>query len=426
MPPNEAQRAVAVRSYSIMDTGPEPAFDELGQLAAQICGCPVSYVSFIEDDRLWLKAKYGLPADFEGCPREISFCSVTVCGPDLVVAEDLVEDDRFRDFHYVVNEPHFRFYCAMPLITPDGYALGTICVMDFRPRQLSFEQMETMRRLAHQLVGHLEHRRRLIDLDRAMRERDAAHESLAAEKQRTEALLHRILPPRIAEELLTTGRVEPRFHASATVLLVDVKGFTGFTERAEPAALIGLLDRYFAAFDEIVARHALEKIKTIGDAYLAVAGVPESPRLHALDACLAALELRAAVDALRRERERLRLPFFDVRIGVGAGPVIAGVVGRTRFSFDVWGVAVNIAAAMEAHGEAGRINLCADVADRVRPWVEVEDRGPVEVKDGRSLPMSFLVRLKPAFAVDPEGQRPSAALTAAAAAGRMPSFDLRT
>ncbi len=182
----------------------------------------------------------------------------------------------------------------MPLITPEGYAIGTICVMDFKPQNLSIEKQETLRRLAQQLVSLLEHRRRMIELDETMRELDKAHAALTREKAQTEELLNRILRVRIADELKANGKVEPRFHPSATILFADVKGFTSFTERAEPALLIGMLDRYFAAFDEAVARHKVEKLKTIGDAYVAVAGVPELDRLHVLHACLAALEMLEA------------------------------------------------------------------------------------------------------------------------------------
>jgi class 3 adenylate cyclase len=417
-PDNEAERNEALRSYRIMDSPPDIAFDEIGDLAAQICECPVAYVSFIEGDRFWFKSKYGLPDDFTSCPREIAFCSVTVCGADLVLSPDLAVDERFRDFPFVVNEPHFRFYCSMPLVTPEGYALGTICVMDFKPRDLSFERQETLRRLAHQLVGLLEHRRRMIELDEAMRALDSAHAALAAEKARTEELLHRMLPERIADELKEHGKVQPRFYPAATILFADVKGFTRFTERAEPATLIGMLDRYFAGFDDAVARYGVEKLKTIGDAYLAIAGVPALDRVHALNACLAALDMLGVVDAFRKERERLRLPFFEVRFGIHTGPVIAGVVGRRRFTYDVWGDAVNVAALMEANGEPGRINLSEAVYQHVKPYVEATGRGAIEVKNKAPIPMYFLERLKPEYSADAAGRTPNERLFAATKAPR--------
>lgn len=407
IPGNEYERNKAVRSYRIMDSPPEILFDEIGEIAGHICDCPISYISFIEGDRLWYKSSYGLPADFHGCPREIAFCAVTVCGADLVQSCDMTQDDRFRNFPLVVNEPHYRFYCAMPLITPQGYALGTICVLDMRPRELNFAQQEGLRRLAHQVVGLLEHRRRVIELDEAMRKLDEAHAALAAEKARTENLLARILPEAIADELKRTGRVEPRFHAWASVLIADVKGFTSFTHGAEPAFLIDMLNQYFAGFDEAIERSGLEKLKTIGDGYMAIAGVPTSRKTHAIDACLAALRMLDVVQKFRIERQKLRLPYFEVRIGIHSGPVIAGIVGTHRFTYDVWGDTVNVAASLEARGVAAAINVSERVVHAATPYFGFVDRGPVEVKHGRSLRMYFLDRISPDYAADTAGREPN-------------------
>jgi adenylate cyclase len=420
VPENEDRRNEALRAYRIMDTPPENVFTELGELAAQICECPISYVSFIEEDRFWIKAKYGLPEEFESCPREIAFCSVTVCGAELVYSPNLAEDDRFRNLPFVLNEPHYRFYCAMPLITPEGYALGTICVMDLKPRELRFEQRETLRRLAHQMVGHLEHRRRIIELNDAMQELDAANTALAKAKSRTDELLNRILPESIAVELKEYGKVEPHFFSAATILLADVKGFTRYTETSEPASLIALLERYFATFDEVIARHHVEKLKTIGDAYLAVSGLPDQNRLHVLNACLAALEMLAAVDKIRAEREKLRLPFFEMRIGIHTGPVIAGIVGRHRFTYDIWGDAVNVVALMEAKSEPGRINVSENVFYFAKPYFEFVDRGTLDTEKKGAVPMYFLDRLKPQYSRDAAGRIASEALRAQFDAGRLP------
>jgi len=409
---NEAERNDALRSYQIMDTPPETAFDEIGDLAAQICGCPVSYVSFIEDDRFWFKSKYGLPEDFKGCPREIAFCSVTVCGAELVLSPDLVADDRFKDFHFVVNEPHFRFYCAMPLITPDGYAIGTLCVMDFEPRDIGFEQQESLRRLAQQLVAQLEHRRRIIELDKTMRELDAAHARLAKEKARADCLLENMLPQTIARELIDNDKVAPRFFPEATILFADVEGFTGYAEQAEPTMLIGMLDTYFAKFDEALEQQGLEKVKTIGDAYMAVAGAPELDRLHVLNACLVALAMQRSVAEVNAGRAKLRLPVFEFRIGLHTGPVITGVVGRRRLTYDVWGDAVNVAARMEECGAPGRINVSERVYHQMVPYFEFSGRGTVEMKNKAPVAMYFLERLQPAFAQDVDGAAPSQALFA--------------
>lgn len=406
-PENEEERNESLRSYQIMDSVSDSAFDEINNIAAQICECPVAYISFIEDDRFWFKSKYGLPDDFKGCPREIAFCSVTVCGFEIVISNDLAADDAFKDFHFVVNDPHFRFYCSMPLVTPDGYSIGTICVMDFEPRILTHEKQEGLRRLAQQTMAQLEYRRRIIELDETVRQLDDAHRALAKEKARGDRLLTTILPEEIAREMIENEKVVPRFFPTATVLFADVKGFTSFTENAEPATLIGLLDTYFAQFDDVMAKLGVEKIKTIGDAYLAVAGVPTSDRLHTLNACLAALEMQAVIATINAGRQKLRLPSFQFRMGLHTGAVIAGVVGRHRFTYDIWGNAVNVAARLESHCEPDRINVSDAIYHQMSPYFDFTAQGSVEVKNKGPIDMYYLDRLRPEYAEDTQGFTPN-------------------
>ena len=407
VPENEPGRIVALKAFEILDTPPDPAYDEIGELAAHICKCPVGYISFVDEERVWLKAKYGLPPDFVGSPREIGFCATTICGAELVTVPDLREDARFNQNPFVTADPHLQFYCSMPLITDEGYALGTLCVMDFEPRQLDFEQAQAMRRLSRQVLSQLELRRRLIEHGQTIRELDQARAEAAAEKARTEELLANILPPSIAGELKTNGKVQPKYTTAATVLFTDFKGFTLLTERTEPAALIGLLDQYFTAFDDIVARCGLEKLKTVGDAYMAVAGAPTANRRHAIDACLTALEMLSAVARMKALREKMRLPALELRIGLHSGPVMSGVVGKNKFTFDIWGDAVNTAALMETNGVPGRINVSETVAGHVKTLFDLEPRGPIVAKHDRSHEMFFLNRLKPEFSRDAEGRTPN-------------------
>jgi class 3 adenylate cyclase len=407
VPENEPGRIVALKAFEILDTPPDPAYDEIGELAAHICKCPVGYISFVDEERVWLKAKYGLPPDFVGSPREIGFCATTICGAELVTVPDLREDARFNQNPFVTADPHLQFYCSMPLITDEGYALGTLCVMDFEPRQLDFEQAQAMRRLSRQVLSQLELRRRLIEHGQTIRELDQARAEAAAEKARTEELLANILPPSIAGELKTNGKVQPKYTTAATVLFTDFKGFTLLTERTEPAALIGLLDQYFTAFDDIVARCGLEKLKTVGDAYMAVAGAPTANRRHAIDACLTALEMLSAVARMKALREKMRLPALELRIGLHSGPVMSGVVGKNKFTFDIWGDAVNTAALMETNGVPGRINVSETVAGHVKTLFDLEPRGPIVAKHDRAHEMFFLNRLKPEYSRDPEGRTPN-------------------
>jgi adenylate cyclase len=412
IPAEERERLAALRALDILDSAPEIAYDEIAQLAAPVCGCPIGYISFIDDDRRWLKAKYGLASDATDAPRAAAVCSTTICGAEVLVVPDMTQDPRFDRGAMVVGDPHCRFYCGVPLITDEGYALGTLCVMDVEPRRLTFEQTEALRRLSRQVLTLLELRRRLIEHGRTIKQLDQARKEVAAQKARAEELLDNLLPAAVADELKKNGRVRPRYVRSATVLFADVRGFTLLAERAEPAALIGLLDQYFTAFDDIVARRGLEKIKTIGDAYMAVGGMPETGLRHPLDACLAGLEMQAAAARIKSRSDKMRLPSLDLRVGIHTGPVISGVVGNRRFTFDIWGDAVNTASFMEAHCLPGRINISDTVAGHANALFDLEPRGPVEAKHERSHEMFFLNRLKPEFSRDPAGHRPNESFAA--------------
>jgi GAF domain-containing protein len=154
-------------------------------------------------------------------------CSTTLCQSDLLIVPDLRADDRFRELSYVAGEPYCRFYAGMPLINPEGYALGTLCVVDFKPRQMTFAQAEAMRRLSRQVVAQLELRRNLLELK-------AARETLTAEMRKAKDLLLNILPAEIADELEREKRVEPRYYASVTIMFTDFKELHPL--RREPGA----------------------------------------------------------------------------------------------------------------------------------------------------------------------------------------------
>ena len=428
IPANETERLIALRQLDIMHTPPEIPYQEITELAAHISRCPVAYISFVDDERRWLKARYGLGPELIEVPRAAAICTTTICGAEVLIVPDMKRDPRFANSPTARANPPCRFYCGLPLITDEGYALGALCVMDFEPRELCFEQIESLRRLARQVLTQLELRRKLIEYDRIIRELEQARLEAASAKARAEQVLHDILPVSIADELKRNGKVQPRYTRSATILFADFQGFTLLAERTEPAALVGLLDQYFTAFDDTIAHFGLEKVKTVGDAYMAVGGVPESDRRHPNDACLAALEMQATVARIKLQSQKLRLPALDLRIGIHTGPIISGVIGNRRFTFDIWGDAVNTASFMETCGVPGRINISETVAGHVGALFELERRGSIEAKHDRTHEMFFLNRLKPEFSRGADGCLPNQNFAAAynRRAGirlaRMPAF----
>ena len=177
---------------------------------------------------------------------------------------------------------------------------------------------------------------------------------ITAERQRSEELLLNILPVAVAAELKEEGKASARSYAAATILFADFKGFSALSQTHSPEKIVGYLDEAFRAFDEIVRTHRLEKIKTIGDAYMCAAGLPEEDPGHAANAVRAALAMQEYLATH---------PFFKARIGLHTGPVVAGVVGRDKFAYDVWGDTVNQAARLETAGEPGRVAISRVTAD---------------------------------------------------------------
>ncbi len=211
-----------------------------------------------------------------------------------------------------------------------------------------------------------------------------------AERKKSDDLLLNILPATTARELKETGRAQARHYDSVTVLFTDFSGFTATAAKLAPADLVEELDTCFRAFDAITSRHDIEKIKTIGDAYLCVGGLPEEREGHALDVVRAAVEMQAWMEARVLKLENENRPFFRMRAGIHTGPVVAGVVGDRKFAYDIWGDTVNTAARMESNSEPGRINLSEATWNEVKAKIDCTPRGAIEAKGKGKLEMYFV------------------------------------
>jgi PAS domain S-box-containing protein len=187
LPTNEVSRLEALHQLDILDTAPEEAFDDLARLAAHVCATPIALVSLVDKDRQWIKSKVGL--DISEAPRDLSVCAHAILERDVCVIPDLSADPRFSANPWVISGPGLRFYAGAPLVTKEGYALGMLCVLDRKPRELNEEQKNLLRALARQAVAQMELRRELKDLAHVIVERDEAQEELRASEQRLQAIL---------------------------------------------------------------------------------------------------------------------------------------------------------------------------------------------------------------------------------------------
>ncbi len=217
--------------------------------------------------------------------------------------------------------------------------------------------------------------------------RRAALTALRQEQAKAENLLLNILPRSIADKLKDETQPIADHFGSASILFADVADFTPWSERLPPAEVVGYLDRLFSHFDALAERYALEKIKTIGDCYMVAAGVPTPRPDHARALALMALDM---LEAMRSQEEVAHLG-HELRVGINSGPVVAGVIGRKRFLYDLWGDAVNTASRMESHGTPGRIQITRATYELLADEFECEPRGTIEVKGKGKVEAWYLI-----------------------------------
>ncbi len=216
---------------------------------------------------------------------------------------------------------------------------------------------------------------------------------IAEEKTRSDNLLLNILPEETARELKEFGKVKAHRFESVTVLFTDFEGFTKYSEHLRPEVLVESVDFYYSKFDEIIERHGLEKIKTVGDAYMCAGGLPFQSEDHAWKIVLAAFEIIAFVEEARvnSKADQIR---FNIRIGINSGPVVAGVVGTKKFAYDIWGDTVNVASRMESMSAPGKINISENTYALVKDLAACQYRGEIQVRNRGIMKMYFVEGLK--------------------------------
>lgn len=230
---------------------------------------------------------------------------------------------------------------------------------------------------------------------------------LEIEKEKSERLLRNVIPESMATELLETGEVSARAFKVVSVLFTDFVGFTTIADRTDPTELVRKLDVFFRKFDEIVFSNNLEKIKTIGDAYMCAGGVPVRNNTNPIDACLAGLQIQYYMESLKKEALDANEEYWSLRLGINTGEVTAGVIGSKRLAYDIWGTTVNHAQRMEMLGEPGKVTITKNTFLHIEPYFECIYQGKVESKSKGKLEMYQVIGIKPQLSMDGLGIYPN-------------------
>lgn len=372
-------------------------------IAVQNAGAQKGF--FIAPGREGLRTEAFISKTGEGAQRIISQPLIETEGLSPLIVnyvlnskENLIinnasRDLRFAQDKYIEKEKPLSVLC-MPVMRNKEVIAILYLENNLSTDVFTEERIEVLNLLSGQMAISLENAVLYENLETRVKERTATIENqkklLEIEKERSDKLLLNIMPEEIANELKSSGKSIPKHYDEVTILFTDFEGFSKVTKAMPASELVTLLDECFSAFDEIGKRHGLEKIKTIGDAYLSVSGLPYPHTQHAHKAILAAIDIIHFIDQYNTERIKRNLPYCPIRIGVHSGPVVAGIVGSDKFAFDLWGDTVNIASRLEAYGEPGKINISKATYSKVWDKFECIYRGKITVKHNEEIQMYFV------------------------------------
>ena len=305
---------------------------------------------------------------------------------ETVILDNASESTLFKNDPFIQSAKPLSVLCV-PFIN-QGKLQGIVYLSNnLIPEAFTGDRLALLKLLAGQIAISIENALFYDELEKRVQSRT---NELQVEKKKSDDLLLNILPEQVAEELKQTGTSKARKYENVSVMFTDFKEFTKRSEKLSPEDLVEEIDGCFKKFDEIISKYNLEKIKTIGDAYMCVDGIPNNENTNPVNALKAAIEIRDFIKTEREKRQKEGKDFFEIRIGIHTGPVVAGIVGRKKFAFDIWGDAVNTAARMEQYSEAGKVNVSEATYQLIKDHFDCEYRGEIEAKNKGKLKMYFV------------------------------------
>ena len=334
VPLDEEARIEDIKKLRILEDNIESSkrFSSFPKLAATLTDCDKAAINIVSEKSQHCKVNFGMSTieniAMKEIPRELSVCAHVLNNDSKpLMIDDLTKDQRtkhvFELNNSLFNKTFPKFYAGSPIITSNGFTLGSFCVFNSKPKTLKHSKLEGLRMLADQFID-------LYESTKEDYEVETSTEKSSSEK------------------------INGEYYSSASVLFCDFSGFTNKTEKLQPGELVEILDMFFTGFDKIIERFSLKKVKTIGDAYMAVGGVPDLNSNHAERVVLAAKEIINFVKGVNYQQSAIGKDLWYVRIGVHSGPIISG---KTSSSFDIWGDTVNIASRLESSGKEMKIHI---------------------------------------------------------------------
>ena len=324
------------------------------------------------------KSRSNMISDMNTVPQMDRFMRVTQQSDDVLLQN--VPEDYGQYFFEPIEttggvKPGGYFSCALG---EEGKEVGLFCVSVENIDAFSEYDISVLKSISAYLAIAIENSTLFAEVQENLK-------VISTEKKKSDELLLNILPEEVASELKQNGYAEAKHFEEVSVLFTDFVGFTRISQTLSPKDLVAEIDSYFSEFDRIMVKHGIEKIKTIGDAYMAVCGLPAENHEHALKIIRAAKDIVAFV-ADRKSNGGL----FDIRVGINTGSVVAGIIGIKKYAYDIWGDTVNTAARMESNSEAGRINISETTYELIKSEFNCTYRGEIEAKNKGLIKMYFV------------------------------------
>lgn len=371
---HEQKRLIALESLKILDTAPEESYNRLVHLATELFDIPICYIAFLDDKRQWFKAQRGLKQ--KQTPRSISFCNATIKKNEPLIISDTLLDQRFTTSPLVKNEPYIRFYAGVPLSDPQGYNVGTFCLADTSPKELSKKQIDILLDLANIAKDELCLRKTNLSLQKIKRQLELRNK-----------LIRKIFSFYMSDDVVNSILTSPHHQKlggrknKITIMFSDLRNFTPLSETIPAEDLVSLLNAYFSKMVPIIEKHQGVIDAFIGDAIMVIFGSPLSSGNDALRAVACALEMQRMLSKLNQANSKINLPRLEMGVGINTGEAVVGNIGsKKRMQYSAIGSSVNLSARIQELSLGGQILITESTYNEVNNDIQINGHLRVKVK----------------------------------------------